>query len=144
MHTPFPKHHATVHFLYLHTHRFTRHFPSLNGFQRTSAFHFSTSWDFHLAKLITLSSSLHYHILPHSKKKKPCAPAPRLWFSSCVRSHLNKPVSLQLRKLQLPLTWPQVPCVYPVLGGKSKLPARASVSKFTLQTVSEGSAWNMC
>ena len=35
-----------------------------NGFQRTSANHPGTSWDFHLAQLITLSSQVHYHILP--------------------------------------------------------------------------------
>lgn len=47
-------------------------------------------------------------------------------------------MSSQLRKLQLPLTWPQVPSVYPVLGGKSKSAARAPVCRITLQNVSEG------
>lgn len=146
-HTPFPKHGTSTTPLFtffISTHTASQDiFLPLNGFQRTSAFHSSTSWDFHLAKLITLSSSLHYHILPHSNKKKeeekkPCALVLGLWFSSCIRSHLNEPVSSQLRKLQLPLTWPQVPHVYPVLGGKSKWAARASVSKITLQNVSEG------
>lgn len=33
-----------------------------NVFQRTSANYHWTSWDFHLAQLITLSSQVHYHI----------------------------------------------------------------------------------
>lgn len=73
-----------------------------------------------------------------SLKKKTLCPGVGLWFSSCVRSHLNEPVSSQLRKLQLPLTWPQVPHVYPVLGGKAKSAARASICKIRLQNVSEG------
>lgn len=54
----------------------TSHFPSsltlspftrclvFNVFQRTSANYHWTSWDFHLAQLITLSSQVHYHIPP--------------------------------------------------------------------------------
>lgn len=38
-----------------------------NVFQRTSANYHWTSWDFHLAQLITLSSQVHYHILPLKK-----------------------------------------------------------------------------
>lgn len=40
-----------------------------NVFQRTSANYHWTSWDFHLAQLITLSSQVHYHIPPFKKRQ---------------------------------------------------------------------------
>ena len=54
-----------------------------NGFQRTSANHPWTSWDFHLAQLITLSSQGHYHI-PCLKKNAPGAEC--VCVCVCVRS----------------------------------------------------------
>lgn len=47
-------------------HPFTRRLV-FNVFQRTSANYHWTSWDFHLAQLITLSSQVHYHIPPLKK-----------------------------------------------------------------------------
>lgn len=44
-----------------------------NVFQRTSANYHRTSWDFHLAQLITLSSQVHYHIPPLKKCIRHCA-----------------------------------------------------------------------
>lgn len=44
-----------------------------NVFQRTSANYHWTSWDFHLAQLITLSSQVHYHIPPLKKCTEHCA-----------------------------------------------------------------------
>lgn len=63
-----------------------------NVFQRTSANYHRTSWDFHLAQLITLSSQVHYHIPPLKK----CA---RHWASvrACVDMGLR--VSVEPRRV---------------------------------------------
>lgn len=147
-HTPFPKHRTTTAALFtffISTHTASQDiFLPLNGFQRTSAFHSSTSWDFHLAKLITLSSSLHYHIVLHSKKKKrKKKPVPWCW--GCGSAPVDDDIPIWMSQCQdstgnynFVWPWPQVPSVYPVLGRKPISANRASVSGITLQNVSKG------